>query len=139
MEQRQLIGRECSQLFNLRQTLITDARGQHLITSMPAFDVMVHPEHIYTYTQAKAYLYVLFDTTECQFMWGFGKIVELVSSQELGTLTGIITIIMDLIYDAVPVKDVRLKCLDLFIYIVLLSHRAPKQSQPKIFGMFLYL
>lgn len=28
VEQRQLIGRQCSQLLNLRQTLITDARGQ---------------------------------------------------------------------------------------------------------------
>lgn len=65
VEQRQLIGRVCSQLFNLRQTLITDARGQHLITSTPAFDVIVHPAHIYT---AKAHQYVLFDAAECQFM-----------------------------------------------------------------------
>lgn len=70
VEQRQLIGRECSQLFNLRQTLITDARGQHLITSTPAFDVIVHPAHIYT---AKAHQYVLFDAAECQFMQVFGS------------------------------------------------------------------
>lgn len=53
VEQRQLIGRECSQLFHLRQTLITDARGQHLITSTPAFDVIVHPAYIYAHMHSQ--------------------------------------------------------------------------------------
>lgn len=66
VEQRQLIGSERSQLFNLRQTLITDATGQHLITSMPEFDVIVHPQCTGAHSQTCQN--VLSDTAECQFM-----------------------------------------------------------------------
>lgn len=70
----------------------------------------------------------LLSANSCRFLEVVigSKTLELVSSQELGTLTGIITIIMDLIYGTVPVKDAGLKCSDLLIYIVMPNHRSPR-------------
>lgn len=142
VEQRQLIGGECSQVFNLHQTLITDARGQHIITSTPAFDVIVHPAHIYTRPRHLSMSFLTpLSANSCRVLevviWS--KTLERLFSQGLGTLTGIITIIMDLIYGTGPVANVRLKCSDLFIYIAMLIHRAPRYNQPKIFGMYLFM
>ncbi len=53
VESRQLTDRECSELFNLRQTLITDARGRPLIISTLAFDVTGCPQN--TQTQTRIY------------------------------------------------------------------------------------
>lgn len=72
VDQRQLIGRECSQLFNLQQTLITDATGQHLMTSTPPFDVIVHSQCAHTHLAEKRQC-VLFDTAGCQFIEAFWK------------------------------------------------------------------